>query len=197
MLNAGREDPIMVAVVVERDFKSPTSAAGLQDTVASGQWCLNLYRIRPSAHFLSADGMRCACIFDAPDAEAMRSAVRNMTTSAPKRLWPATVHLAPGSRNTIPALVKGDRTFVVVERSFPQAVIFDDLQAIEDKGAACLDLYKVRFERSYFSHDRQRMICIYEAPDSESVRAANTQVGMPFDAVWSASVIVASTRASW
>lgn len=179
----------MVAVVVERDFKSPISAAGLQDAVTSGQWCLNLYRIRPSAHFLSADGMRCACIFDAPDAEAMRNAARNLTATPPKRLWPATVHPASGSGNGVPTLVNDSGTFVVVERSFPKAVSFADVQAVEDKGAACLDMYRVRFKCSYFSHDQTRMICIYEAPDSESVRAANTQVGMPFEAVWSASLI--------
>lgn len=186
----------MAAIVVEREFRSPKTAADMREAVKSGQWCLNLYRIRPSVHYLSRDGLRCACIFDAPDAEAMRNAAHNITATPPRHLWPATVHPAPGRANSVPALLNDNGTFVVVERSFPKAVSFEEVQAIEDKGIACLDMYRVRFECSYFSHDRTRMICIYEAPDSESVRAANTQAGLPFDTAWSATVIVESAFAS-
>jgi hypothetical protein len=52
----------------------------------------------------------------------------------------------------------------------------------------CLDLYRVRWIRSYWSADRRRMICEYEAPDAESVRAAQQEAQARFDRVWAADL---------
>lgn len=81
------------------------------------------------------------------------------------------------------------RVQVVVERSFPEPVRFEDVQAKEDASAWCLEAHGVRFLRTFFSADRRRMICVYEAPDAESVRLANREAGLPFDAVWTASIL--------
>ncbi|MBZ0252845.1 MAG: DUF4242 domain-containing protein, partial [Candidatus Methylomirabilis sp.] len=48
--------------------------------------------------------------------------------------------------------------------------------------------HNVRLLRSYVSPDRLRMICLFEAPDAESVRIANRKAGLPVDRVWTASV---------
>jgi hypothetical protein len=77
---------------------------------------------------------------------------------------------------------------VVVERTFAEPVEFEVIQALEERGAWCLEAHRVRFLRTYFSADRRRMICVYEAPDAESVRLAQTKAEMPFDCVWTASV---------
>ena len=77
---------------------------------------------------------------------------------------------------------------VVVERSFPEPVGFPEIQEMEVRGAGCLAAHGVRFLKSYFSLDRRRMICLYEAPDAESVRESQTKIGAPFDTVWSATV---------
>ena len=76
---------------------------------------------------------------------------------------------------------------VMVERLFEEPVAYEALQANEDKNAWCLQLHNVRFLRSYFSTDRRRMICVYEAPDAESVRLAQRQMALPFERVWTAS----------
>ena len=52
--------------------------------------------------------------------------------------------------------------------------------------APCLEQYGVTWMRSYFSSDRRRMICHYEAPDAEAVRASNRAAGALFEQVWSA-----------
>jgi len=80
-------------------------------------------------------------------------------------------------------------TTVVVERTFDQPVAFESIQAIEERGAWCLDAHGVRFLKTYFSRDRRRMICLYEAPDAESVRLAERKAGVPFDEAWAARVI--------
>jgi len=78
---------------------------------------------------------------------------------------------------------------VVVERSFGEPVQFDEIQAIADRGAWCLEMYGVRFVRSFFSTDRRRMICLYEAQDADSVRETQRKAGVPFERVWAASII--------
>jgi len=75
---------------------------------------------------------------------------------------------------------------VLVERSFPQLVAFEDLR---ERGASCLEAHRARFLRAYFSRDRLRMICLFEAPDAESVRIAQEKSGLPFDAAWTARVV--------
>ena len=78
---------------------------------------------------------------------------------------------------------------VVVERSFAEPVAFEDIQALEDRGGWCLEAHGVRFLKTYFSRDRRRMICLYEAPDAESVRLAEEKAGVPFESAWAAQVI--------
>lgn len=46
----------------------------------------------------------------------------------------------------------------------------------------------MKFLRSYFAKDRRRMLCLYAAPDAESVRTANRTAGLPFDNICSVSV---------
>ena len=74
----------------------------------------------------------------------------------------------------------------LVERSFPEPVAFEGFRG---RGASCFELHRVRFLRAYFSRDRLRMICLFEAPDAESVRIAQEKSGMPFDAAWTARVV--------
>jgi hypothetical protein len=78
--------------------------------------------------------------------------------------------------------------YVMVERTMEPAVTFDDLQAIEDRSAWCFQMHAVRFVHSYVSTDGNRMICVYEAPDAESVREANRKAQLPFDRVWTAEL---------
>ena len=77
---------------------------------------------------------------------------------------------------------------VIVERSFDQPEAFDDIQALEDRFAWCLEQHHVKFIRSYFSKDRRRMICEYEAPDAESVRQVQRTAQLPFDRIWAAKI---------
>jgi len=79
-------------------------------------------------------------------------------------------------------------SIVVVERAFPNGVDMDEMQALEDKAQWCLDAHSVKFLVSYFSTDRKRMICVYDAPDAEAVRIVNRESGVPFETIWAATV---------
>jgi hypothetical protein len=72
----------------------------------------------------------------------------------------------------------------VVTRSWNHAVNLADIQAIADAGAWCLESHNVQFVRTFFSADHKRMVCMYRAPDAESVRIAQVQAGMPLEQVW-------------
>jgi hypothetical protein len=179
----------MVAIVVEREFKQQVSGADLHAAAGALRWCMNLYAVRPLVHYLGADGTRCACLFEAPDAEAIRAVLRTASPARPKHVWPATLHPGPGQDGGRPPDIADALVLTVVERAFPQPVSFGEVQALEDRGASCLEMHRVQFLRSYFSADRQRMLCMYQAPDVESVRVANRQVGLPFESAWRANVI--------
>ena len=77
---------------------------------------------------------------------------------------------------------------VMVERRFCDAASYDELQAREDSFAWCAEKHQVTFNRSYFSKERKRMICEYEAPDAEAVRKLQRTASMPFERIWTAIV---------
>lgn len=179
----------MSAVVMERSFRAPLTAEDVRTPAIKGQWCLDAHQVRPVTHYLKADGLRCTCVFDAPDAEALRSAMRLMGLSDPARIWSATLH--PGPEDDVEAPpARANATLTVVERSFDEPTTFDAMDELERRNGACMNLYRVRFVRSYFSIDRKRMLCLYESPDTESVRRANRQSGLPFESAWPARIVL-------
>jgi hypothetical protein len=78
---------------------------------------------------------------------------------------------------------------VIVERSFEAPFTQEDLDAVEARMAPCLDLYNVRWIRSYWSADRLRMICEYDAADLASVRNVQREAGARFERAWTADVL--------
>jgi hypothetical protein len=78
--------------------------------------------------------------------------------------------------------------WVMVERSFPAPVAFEEIQALEDAGAWCLETHQVAFSKTYFSKDRRRMLCLNRAPDAEAIRAANRQLELPVRSIWTATL---------
>jgi hypothetical protein len=77
----------------------------------------------------------------------------------------------------------------IVERSFSPPLTELELDAVEQRMAPCLDLYNVRWVRSYWSDDRKHMICEYEAMDAESVRKVQREAGAKFERVWPAQLL--------
>jgi hypothetical protein len=78
---------------------------------------------------------------------------------------------------------------IIVERSFEAPLTQDELDAVETRMAHCLDLYQVRWIRSYWSADRLRMICEYDAPDAASVRNVQREADARFERIWAADVL--------
>lgn len=77
---------------------------------------------------------------------------------------------------------------IIVEREFDPPLRQEQLDEVSERMTPCLDLYNVKWIKSYWSADRRRMICEYEAPDAEAVRNVQREAGALFDRVWLADV---------
>lgn len=163
----------MTRLFLEREFEPHLTPRDVVSMARGSGWCFDAYNVEWHGSLLSADGRCMVCQFSGADAEAVRMALRRIEADM-ARLWIGTVHDAPvaGSAN------------VLVERSFDAPVAIEDLQAKEDAKSWCLETHQVKFVQSFFARDRRRMLCLYEGPDAEAVRAAQREAEMPVDRVW-------------
>ena len=162
----------MSEVVMLREFGHPLDKEEFYAMARDAMGCLELYRADWQESFMAADGSRLVCRFQAPDSEAIRLLSRG-DGATEKSVWSGEVHdAAEGPVN------------VVVERSFDQTADLEQIQALEDAVAWCLEEYRVQFVRTVFSSDHRRMLCLYRAPDAESVRRTQEQGNLPFDSIW-------------
>ncbi|MGB8332565.1 MAG: nickel-binding protein [Polyangiales bacterium] len=77
--------------------------------------------------------------------------------------------------------------WVVVEREFPEPLTPDDVRRREAEGE-CFDLYRVKAIRSYLMPDGMRLVCVFQAPDAEAVRAVLKANQSPQGTVWTCTV---------
>jgi hypothetical protein len=172
----------MSRVVVERLFPEPADIPALKIAARDSEGCLARHNAQYLYSYLASDHRRMICFYEALDAESVRIASRQSGLPF-TRAYAATVHEPPVAPSVHTESARPS-TDVLVERTFPAPVVFDDVQALEDEGAWCLNEHGVAFVRTYFSSDRRRMLCRYRAADAESVRIVNRRLAMPFDTVW-------------
>ena len=163
----------MANIVMERRFDPPINAQDFRAMADDLDDCVTIYRAHWQESFMALDGTSLTCCFKAPDAESIRMMTRGDDASR-KTVWTGSVHTTD----------RPEPANVLVERRFEQPVTLESLQAIEDAALWCLQQHKVTFLRTYFSTDRKNMICLYHAPDAESVRLAQQQASMPVSRVW-------------
>jgi hypothetical protein len=163
----------MSHIFLERAFAQPISRADFDHMVHTSADCLPIYKVDWHQSLLADDGQCLLCHFEAPDTEAVRMATR-LSPALSQTAW-------PGSHHDASTKVYAN---VVVERRFDDPADLEALQQQEDEHQWCLDTYQVTFVATFFSNDKKRMLCLYRAPDAESVRNAQRQAGMPVDKVW-------------
>jgi hypothetical protein len=168
---------------LERTFDEPLTREDVLDGARESAQCFDLHRVRWHGSFLSNDGRTMICHFSAADIESARLALRDPDVDL-SRFWSGTIH--QGASSAAPN--------VVVERSFTTPVQFEDIAAIGLGKAWCFETHRVHHTHSFFSFDRTRMLCFYQAPDSEAVRLAQREAAMPITGVWACTPIVPSRR---
>ncbi len=177
----------MTDVVLERRFDPPLTIEEFAASAAAQAGCFDLYRVDWQRSLMSKDRRRLVCWFRGVDVESVRTALR-MNDVDTRVLWGGSYHEAPELAADALATVN-----VAVERQFDEPTSLDEIQAIEDAGATCLEMRSVEFVCTLFSADRTRMICLYRAPDAESVREAQREAGMPFESIWAFDVLSPET----
>ena len=186
----------MGAVVIERRFEKPVSLDLLGRANAGAQWCLDIHGCRLFMQSLTPDGLRSLCVYDAPDAQALRRASDQVGGWPEPTVWSATTHFDPSDVNPgATTLLAGENGFAIVDRSFPEPATFAEMQAREAAKSSCLTMHRVRFLRSFLSLDGKRMACVYAAPDTEAVRNAVRATGLPYDSVRPARLAGETDRA--
>ncbi|MDM0117738.1 DUF4242 domain-containing protein [Variovorax sp. J22R133] len=167
----------MTDVLVERRLAQPVTDSGMQGIAAILGSCLGIHRVTWCASLLSTEGSEMFCHFRAADAESVRIAMRQ-SGAPPGDAWACRVQDAAGLRDEELAAVNA-----VVAHAFAEPGVFGarELHAAVDAGG--FQRHHVRLLRSYLSADGMRMIGLYQAPDTESIRAAQREAGLPVQRV--------------
>jgi hypothetical protein len=168
---------------LERRLDPALSPATVIELAGEAEDCFGMHSVEWRGSLLSLDGHKMFCWFSAPDMESARIAMRQIDADT-RMFWRGNVYDGKGiGVQDVPA------ANVLVERSFDDPVTLQDIQLIEDAGISCLETRNVRFIRTFFSADQKRMICLYQAPDAESVRQAQREAGVPFEHAWAFKAI--------
>lgn len=80
----------MERVIVERTYDVPMSEDEIR-AVADEGGCSDLHRVFLRRSYLSPDGLRMICVYEAPDAEAVRLLQRSNGLPY-DRIWTSSVH---------------------------------------------------------------------------------------------------------
>lgn len=172
----------MELVLVERRFDKPVTFGDIQKLEDEGSWCLRNYKVRFIKTFFSRDRKRMICLYEAPDAESVRLAEEQANVPYDKA-W-----------TCIPVSLSGEAQYgnseelVVVERMFPAPATLDFVSNALRRAGWCLDLHHAVLVESFLGSNGLQMVCIFRAPDAESVRLANKQGGVPYAEVWTATL---------
>jgi hypothetical protein len=165
----------MTDVIVEHRNEPPLTEAGLNDIIDGTADCFGMHRVDRNYSLLSLDGREMFCHFTALDVESVRIALRQ--ASSPRGLvWAAIVHDAAGVTEQMLAEAN-----ILVIRTFEAVAGTEEVEALNAGSLAARCAHPLR---TFLSTDRRRMVCLYRAPDVESVSAALREAGIEVARIW-------------
>ncbi|HEX6994418.1 MAG TPA: hypothetical protein VF339_09770 [Gammaproteobacteria bacterium] len=145
--------------------------------------CFDLHRVNWKQSFLSADGGRMLCWYEAPDTESARVALRQLKANL-EGVWPGTVTHRNGA--AAPALSEAN---FVAELRLPDA----QARSLESVATA-LEQEDAALVRGFVSLREPTAVCIVRAPSDGAVRAALARTDARADAVWACTPITPAVR---
>ena len=175
----------MTHVLVERSFATPVAFADIQALEDAGAWCLQEHQVTFSKTLFSTDRQRMLCFYTAPDAESVRRAQEQ--ARVPFDVAWACQRIDPFA-GELQSRAAESSVHVAVERRFPTPIEPEDVVRFARDGAWCLEMHRLDYVESYLSLDGLRLVCLFKAPDAESVRLANRTIGLPVEHLWAATV---------
>jgi hypothetical protein len=78
---------------------------------------------------------------------------------------------------------------VIIEYAFDPPITEEEFDKMATELGPCLEGHGVKWVQSFLALDRRRRICIYDAPDADSVRSAYRQAKVGFERAWAAEAI--------
>ena len=84
---------------------------------------------------------------------------------------------------------------VLVEQRLSPGVTPAELERALEGNSWCRELHRVRNLESFFEIGgrRERLLCVFEAPDAEAVRSVARRMGYRYQGLWTAARIDPST----
>lgn len=173
----------MTLVIVETLANVLLEPEKLDDAHRQTLDCLAARHCKWRYSLLSSDRQRMICTFEAPDAESVRESYRRGGTFF-SCIW-AGEKITPEGIPPLP----NESTLKVLEGTYPDGFTWDQWDEANAYVLPCYAERHAEWVQSYVSSDRTRTICEINAPDAEVIREANRRFGIPFDRVWSATLI--------
>lgn len=145
--------------------------------------CFKLHRVNWLKSYLSADGDRMLCWYQAPDAESVRIALRQLGSDM-DAVWSGTT-TGPG---TTPAISSSlDEVNVLVELRLQEPSGGQDAgdlisqQAFPDADIALISCLR--------STDGQRLVCLFTATDENTVKQALEEISLSAETLWACKAL--------
>lgn len=79
--------------------------------------------------------------------------------------------------------------YVVVERTWESPITPQILEKAAQKMLGCIAARHGQWVRSMITPDGKRTICTFDAPDAESIRQSYREMGVEYDAIWTAQMM--------
>lgn len=170
----------MALIVVERTFDEAQKLTDVQTRLRAVAFCFSTYRVKFLQTFFALDGKRMLCLYEAPDAEAVRSVQR--TAGLPiGRVWGATATWTERAEAPEGSMV------AVLQRALPPGMSEEQARQLEADPTGCAGRAPAEPIGTFVSRDVGRMCTAFYSPDLESISALNRENGLPLESVWAAS----------
>jgi cation diffusion facilitator CzcD-associated flavoprotein CzcO len=147
------------------------------------QACAELYRVEWLRSYLTMDGRRMLCWYQAPDAEAVRFVLRQQG-STEVAVWPAEVTGAAGVEP-----LEADREGIAVEFDFDIQLGTEAISAATRAVSAALEAHSLAVDRTFASRHRERFVCVVRTTDESLVNACLLEAALTPARIWRCSEI--------
>jgi hypothetical protein len=158
---------MMVPVIFDADNEMPQTLADVLAQEKADRWCLDLHQCLPLVHGVSLDGLRGLCIYEAPDAEAVRRAVHHLGAPATLKAWTVTPFYRSGYTRAGWPWAKSP--LAITFHEFPTDADRERFRSDMSAGF-CMRAHEVCVIADFVSLDQGKAVRLYAAPDLEAVR---------------------------
>jgi hypothetical protein len=156
-----------------RPMDPPVNPEDLQAMFQYAAGCFNLHHVDWKHSFLSTDGRRMLCWYQAPDAESARLALRELGSNM-HAVWAGKV---TGEGAKSPSIATAN---LLAEVLFAAPLSIDDVAS----RVAALELQGITVVRGILSNRGTQWVGLLKAQDEQAARPALQRAGLSAELVW-------------